>query len=179
MQSGTPLFALQELAGWETERMARRYAHLAADHLAAYVGSVGLSDHSGPDIDGAVARSDEKQDSVFFDVVQCVQYPKLVSFPSLVWFERIERIDGRLKGSLYASVLEGWHVFGAICDREVDLVRPWRVVPVSLQTIWYAKWSRALTKFWITSPAMRESIWVWARRAPCNTQQPCPAQDYG
>jgi len=39
VQSGTPLFALQELAGWETERMARRYAHLAADHLAAYVGN--------------------------------------------------------------------------------------------------------------------------------------------
>jgi integrase len=39
VQSGTPLFALQELAGWETERMVRRYAHLAADHLAAYVGN--------------------------------------------------------------------------------------------------------------------------------------------
>src|SRR5437764_7663368 len=37
VQSGTPLFALQELAGWETERMVRRYAHLAANHLAAYV----------------------------------------------------------------------------------------------------------------------------------------------
>jgi integrase len=36
VQSGTPLFALQELAGWETEKMARRYAHFAADHLAAY-----------------------------------------------------------------------------------------------------------------------------------------------
>jgi hypothetical protein len=35
VQVGTPLFALQELAGWESERMVRRYAHLAADHLAA------------------------------------------------------------------------------------------------------------------------------------------------
>ncbi|HET9108164.1 MAG TPA: hypothetical protein VFN79_13350 [Steroidobacteraceae bacterium] len=35
VQAGTPLFALQELAGWESERMVRRYAHLAADHLAA------------------------------------------------------------------------------------------------------------------------------------------------
>lgn len=25
------------LRGWETERMVTRYAHLAADHLAAYV----------------------------------------------------------------------------------------------------------------------------------------------
>lgn len=38
VQNGTPLFALQELGGWETERMVRRYAHLAADHLAAYAG---------------------------------------------------------------------------------------------------------------------------------------------
>lgn len=36
VQSGVPLFALQEMAGWETEGMARRYAHLAAGHLAAY-----------------------------------------------------------------------------------------------------------------------------------------------
>ena len=38
VQNGTPLFALQELGGWETERMVRRYAHLAADHLAPYAG---------------------------------------------------------------------------------------------------------------------------------------------
>ncbi len=42
VQQGTPLFALQELAGWETERMVRRYAHLAADHLAAFVGNAQL-----------------------------------------------------------------------------------------------------------------------------------------
>jgi len=36
VQSGVPLFALQEMAGWETPSMARRYAHLAAGHLAVY-----------------------------------------------------------------------------------------------------------------------------------------------
>jgi integrase len=36
VQSGTPLFALQELVGWESAEMVRRYAHLAADHLAPY-----------------------------------------------------------------------------------------------------------------------------------------------
>ena len=36
VQNGTPLFALQELAGWESAEMVRRYAHLAADHLAPY-----------------------------------------------------------------------------------------------------------------------------------------------
>jgi hypothetical protein len=36
MEHGTPLFALQELGGWESQEMVRRYAHLAADHLAPY-----------------------------------------------------------------------------------------------------------------------------------------------
>jgi integrase len=40
VQSGTPLCALQELAGWETERMVRRYAHFAANHLAVYADNV-------------------------------------------------------------------------------------------------------------------------------------------
>lgn len=36
IQNGTPLFALQELGGWESQEMVRRYAHLATDHLAPY-----------------------------------------------------------------------------------------------------------------------------------------------
>jgi hypothetical protein len=43
VQSRTPLFALQELAGCETERMVRRYAHLADDHLAPYAQRMGES----------------------------------------------------------------------------------------------------------------------------------------
>jgi len=35
-QSGTPLFVLQELGGWESSEMVWRYAHLAAEHLAPY-----------------------------------------------------------------------------------------------------------------------------------------------
>ena len=41
VQSGTPLFALQELGGWESTAMVRRYAHLAADHLAPYADRLG------------------------------------------------------------------------------------------------------------------------------------------
>jgi integrase len=37
VQNGTPLFALQELGGWESVEMVRRYAHLSSDHLAEYV----------------------------------------------------------------------------------------------------------------------------------------------
>src|SRR5207249_7358958 len=41
VQNGTPLFALQELDGWESPEMVRRYAHLAADHLAPYAQRLG------------------------------------------------------------------------------------------------------------------------------------------
>jgi integrase len=37
-QAGTPLHVLQELGGWESEAMVRRYAHLSREHLAEYVG---------------------------------------------------------------------------------------------------------------------------------------------
>ena len=36
VQAGTPLFALQEMGGWESPQMVRRYAHLTAEHLAPY-----------------------------------------------------------------------------------------------------------------------------------------------
>lgn len=36
VQQGTPLHALQELGGWESASMVRRYAHFSADHLAPY-----------------------------------------------------------------------------------------------------------------------------------------------
>ena len=41
MQSGTPLFALEELDGWESAEMVRRYAHLAADHSAPFAERLG------------------------------------------------------------------------------------------------------------------------------------------
>ncbi len=37
VQAGTPLNVLQELGGWESVEMVRRYAHLSSDHLAEYV----------------------------------------------------------------------------------------------------------------------------------------------
>lgn len=40
VQNGTPMFALQEMGGWESPEMVRRYAHLAADHLAPYAESL-------------------------------------------------------------------------------------------------------------------------------------------
>lgn len=40
VQSGTPLHVLQELGGWATAAMVRRYAHLSAEHLAGYAGRI-------------------------------------------------------------------------------------------------------------------------------------------
>jgi integrase len=36
IQGGTPLYVLQEMGGWASSEMVRRYAHLSADHLAPY-----------------------------------------------------------------------------------------------------------------------------------------------
>lgn len=36
VQSGTPLHVLQELGGWESVEMVKRYAHLAPEHLAEW-----------------------------------------------------------------------------------------------------------------------------------------------
>lgn len=39
-QAKVPTWALQEMAGWKSEAMARRYAHVTADHLADYADAV-------------------------------------------------------------------------------------------------------------------------------------------
>lgn len=40
VQNGTPLHVLQELGGWESVEMVRRYAHLGVEHLANYAEAV-------------------------------------------------------------------------------------------------------------------------------------------
>jgi integrase-like protein len=63
VQGGTPLFALQELAGWETEKMVRRYAHLAAEHLAVYAANTeshGTNTAQPPDFRGSPIASGEE-----------------------------------------------------------------------------------------------------------------------
>lgn len=44
VQEGTPLFVLQELGGWESPEMVRRYAHLSARHLIEHADSLDLGD---------------------------------------------------------------------------------------------------------------------------------------
>jgi len=40
VQSGTPLYVVQELGGWESYEMVRRYAHLSAGHLAIFANNL-------------------------------------------------------------------------------------------------------------------------------------------
>jgi integrase len=47
VQGGTPLFALQDLGGWESAEMVRRYAHLAADHLAPWADRLAINNNQG------------------------------------------------------------------------------------------------------------------------------------
>lgn len=42
VQNGTPLHVLQELGGWESEKMVRRYAHFSAEHLEEFVAKLPL-----------------------------------------------------------------------------------------------------------------------------------------
>jgi integrase len=41
VQNGTPLYDLQEMGGWKSEKMVRRYAHLAPANLAKHAQVVG------------------------------------------------------------------------------------------------------------------------------------------
>lgn len=50
IMNGTPLNTLQELGGWKSVEMVRRYAHLSSDHLAGYAdNSVTFLLHKGSD----------------------------------------------------------------------------------------------------------------------------------
>jgi integrase len=40
IQAGTPAFVLQELGGWSSPEMVKRYAHLSPGHLADYAGNI-------------------------------------------------------------------------------------------------------------------------------------------
>jgi len=42
VQQGTPLAVLQELGGWESAEMVRRYAHLGKEHTAHYANQLSL-----------------------------------------------------------------------------------------------------------------------------------------
>lgn len=46
-QSGTPLYVLKELGGWESMDMVQRYAHLASEHTAPFANNIELANVLG------------------------------------------------------------------------------------------------------------------------------------
>jgi integrase len=54
VQAGTPLHALQELGGWQSAEMVRKYAHLSTDHLAEYVTRLSRGQSAAKELVGVV-----------------------------------------------------------------------------------------------------------------------------
>jgi hypothetical protein len=52
---------LQELAGWESAEMVRRYAHLAVDHLAPFADRLGALSVPEDKIHGTFTAQPENQ----------------------------------------------------------------------------------------------------------------------
>ena len=60
VQNGTPLHVLQELGGWSCFSMVQRYAHLSAEHLAAYAGNVSRVSAAVSTLSGTPANDDSE-----------------------------------------------------------------------------------------------------------------------
>jgi len=59
VQRGTPLHILQELGGWESTEMVKRYAHLTAKHLADHANNVTLDE--SPDVTNPLQQEEESK----------------------------------------------------------------------------------------------------------------------
>jgi len=57
IQGGTPLHVLQELGGWSSAEMVRRYAHLAPEHLATFASNALLGGNESIDFDTKLTQS--------------------------------------------------------------------------------------------------------------------------
>ena len=61
VQQGTPLHALQELGGWESTEMVRRYAHFSSEHLAPYADRLVALRNESERANGTNMTQSEKQ----------------------------------------------------------------------------------------------------------------------
>lgn len=61
VQQGTPLHALQELGGWESTEMVRRYAHFSSEHLAPYADRLVALRNESEHANGTNMTQSEKQ----------------------------------------------------------------------------------------------------------------------
>ena len=75
----------------------------------------------GASVDALETRTDRHQQAVLIHDVKFVQLPEGV-IPSLVWFDRIDRIDRVLPHALYLSRLAGFIFLGGVEDRKIDII---------------------------------------------------------
>ena len=61
VQAGTPLYALQEMGGWKSVEMVRKYAHLAAEHLAEHADRIGGLGTGKAQPSDSISASDKAQ----------------------------------------------------------------------------------------------------------------------
>ena len=66
-------------------------------------------------------RHSSEQQAMLVDDVQFVEHPKIVTLPSIVWFDSPDRIFSVLPHALYFSLKQGFVFRGALLDRKVDV----------------------------------------------------------
>jgi len=74
-----------------------------------------------PYIETLIARSNSNQQAVLVDIVKLMEYPKIVSPPSFVWFERAQRVYSVLPHALYFSWKSGFVFIGAPLDQKIGM----------------------------------------------------------
>src|SRR5262249_15570179 len=85
-QQGTPMSVLQELGGWESEEMVRRYAHFSPEHLTPYADRLrGVGDVK-ENADGTFqAQVPKREGLAFLQAVVCLARPAGFE-PTTPWF---------------------------------------------------------------------------------------------
>ena len=81
------------------------------------VGLFEMSSHKCAEVDTSKARTDSDKQAVLVDIVKLVNDPEIVSLPSLVWFDRVERVNRILPHALYFSRKSGFVFCGTALDQ--------------------------------------------------------------
>lgn len=77
-----------------------------------------------PDTNRAESAAVRNQSAVLVSIVKSMETPKRV-IPTLIWFDRIDRVHGLLPHALYFSARFGFVFHGAIGNRKSSDADPW------------------------------------------------------
>jgi hypothetical protein len=86
-----------------------------------------MCSHMGTQVKAAEGGANGKNQAVFIDIVKSVEDPERV-IPSLVWFDRVDRVYGTLPHALYFSGSFSFVYRGIVNNRKVDVLE--RPLPV-------------------------------------------------